>query len=98
MKFLIILLAVAAITWLFRHKQPELAIYQAGLLLYLVSFTVPDHPMGSFIRYFLMSFPVFAVLGAWLKTRRWWSGAVFFTLAASNLVLCTLYLAWFFVA
>ncbi len=98
LKALIIVLAVVVVIWLIRQRQVELAIYQAGLLLYLVSFTVPDHPMGSFIRYFLLSFPVFMALGVWLYSRRWWSALAFFSLAAVNLILCSMYLSWVFVA
>lgn len=98
LKGLIIILAIAVIAWLIRRRQAELVIYQAGLLLYLVSFTVPDHPMGSFIRYFLLSFPVFMALGVWLQPKRWWSALAFFSLAAVNLILCSMYLTWVFVA
>ena len=98
LKVLIIVLAAVVVIWLIRQRRVELAIYQAGLLLYLVSFTVPDHPMGSFIRYFLLSFPVFMALGVWLQSRRWWSGLAFFSLAAVNLIFCSMYLSWVFVA
>ena len=98
LKFILILLGIGGTVWLFRQKKWDLAIYQAGLLLYLVSFTVPDHPLGSFIRYFLLSFPVFMALGFWLQSRRWWSALAFFSLAAVNLILCSMYLSWVFVA
>lgn len=98
LKVVIIGIGLAAIFWLFRRKQIALSIYQAGLLIYLVSFTVPNHPLGSFIRYFLLSFPVFMALGVWLQSKRWLGTLSFSFLAAVNLLLCSFYLAWIFVA
>jgi hypothetical protein len=98
LKVFIIVIGTAAILWLLVRKQYSLGIYQSGLLLYLVSFTVPDHPLGSFIRYFLLSFPVFMALGIWLKPRRWLTLLGIIVLGVVNLLLCSLYLSWFFVA
>jgi hypothetical protein len=98
LKGVTILVGFLVIFWLFHRKRYTLGIYQTGLLLYLVSFTVPNHPLGSFIRYFLLSFPVFMVLGVWLKRRKWLGWLTFTTLGTINLLLCGLYIAWYFVA
>lgn len=98
LKVAIIFFGIAATIWLFRQKRFALGIYQGGLLLYLVSFTVPDHPLGSFIRYFLLSFPAFMAMGVWMRSRKWLSLPIFTALGSINLILCGLYLAWYFVA
>jgi hypothetical protein len=98
LKATIILVGLVVIFWLFHRKQFTLGIYQTGLLLYLVSFTVPDHPLGSFIRYFLLSFPVFLALGVWLRSRKWLSVFSYTTLGTINILLCGLYISWYFVA
>ncbi len=94
----IILIGLFSVFWLFRQRKITLAIYQTGLLLYLISFTVPDHPLGSFIRYFLLSFPVYMTLGAWMKQKTKLRVLVFSGMGILNLFLCSLFMCWYFVA
>lgn len=98
LKLVIILIAIGAIIWLFHQRRFDLGVYQTALLLYLVSLTVPDHPLGSFIRYFLLGFPIFMTLGFWFRQKRWLGAISIASFAIINLLLCSMYLAWVFVA
>jgi hypothetical protein len=98
LKIVIIIFSLCTMLWLFQQHYYILGFYQIFMVGYLISFTTLEEPLGSFIRYFMMSFPAFMVLGVWMKNKKIFFRLTLVGCTLINLLLCGLYLSWVFVA
>ncbi len=97
-KFFLLIVGIFSLIWLFKNRYFILGFYQASLIGFLISFTMPIHPFGSFIRYNLISFPTFFALAALLSKNRWLYAISSLGMGIVNIFLSILYLSWYFVA
>lgn len=74
-----------------------LSAYAFLTVIIPVFFGTPGNPLFGFSRYMLVVFPLFIVLGVLLKNR-WLLGAWLLFSAAASLVLCALFVNWWYVA
>jgi Mannosyltransferase (PIG-V) len=89
--------AVALLVAGLRVLPPELSAYAALLILPPALFGTPQDPLMGLPRYVLVAFPLFIVIGALLRDRRFLAGWLILSTAFS-LVLCALFVSWRFVA
>ncbi len=64
----VLLLLLAATVWGLRHLPKEMVLYQASMLLFLLSFSRQIEPLASLGRHALLMFPLFVALAAWSQT------------------------------
>lgn len=98
LKLIVLILVIASIFWIFRNRYFIFGFYQVGLLFYLISVTLPGDPLGSIIRYSLMSFPTYIALGAWMRNHPKAFIPTLLNLCLLNLFLCGLFLNWVYVS
>jgi hypothetical protein len=98
MKLIVLILVIASIIWIFHNRFYILGFYQVGLFVYLISVTLPGDPLGSIIRYSLMSFPTYIAIGAWMKNHPKAYLPSLLGLCLFNLFLCGLFLNWVYVS
>lgn len=92
------IVSILALIWLIRRKYTLEAVYLFTLILFLLSVTMPNVPLGSFNRLIIIGFPMYFAIAAWMKKSRWtyrlilgFSGVLYF-------IMCFAYLSWMWVA
>lgn len=98
--FAVILLCIAllALAWCLRKKLYLQAIYLGSLLLFLISFTMPNVPLGSFNRLVLIGFPIYLAMAAWMKSSRWAYRLILVGSGVLYFIMGFAYLSWLWVA